>query len=250
MSHGIEAFRNEVLKEHQAAFDYHHEVAGVFESAIGKFRSHPTIVHLVLDMFMLQCYKTHAAVTLLAQHGLMEDTATSARRLLELSVQTAFIGAEQDTSEQERRAGRYIAFMWRCLPRTVKHRLPAAIRNQWTGVARSFGRFVPKKAKTWGPNWREMFSEVGAEKLYHTDYQWLSGIAHGRYEGQVFIYSSEPIRAHTHEPASILLVSSTKYYLYAAEQWNRVFGLVAEDTFRELVDRGIGWRFPKRGVAQ
>ena len=98
---------------------------------------------MVIDTLMLQAFKSYGAVALLAQHGLMEDSATIARRLLELSVQAVYIGAESEDRLRERKAGRYLSFMWRQLPRKIKHRLPAPIRAQWTAIARKYARFVP-----------------------------------------------------------------------------------------------------------
>jgi hypothetical protein len=48
-------------------------------------------------MVLLQGLKSYGAVLLLAQHALMEDCATIARRLMELSVTAVYIGAEADT---------------------------------------------------------------------------------------------------------------------------------------------------------
>jgi hypothetical protein len=47
----------------------------------------------------------HAALALLAQHGLLEDAATLVRRLMEISIQATYIGAEEDQKLRNRRAG-------------------------------------------------------------------------------------------------------------------------------------------------
>ena len=107
----LRAYRAAVWKRHQAWFEHHHRVAQALEIAVQTPRPYPTHVHLVLDMLMLQGLKSHAAVSLLAQHGLMEDTASVARRLMELAVQAAYIGLESDEPERRRRAGCHAAFM-------------------------------------------------------------------------------------------------------------------------------------------
>src|SRR5258708_39038412 len=103
---------------------------------------------MVLDMLMLQAFKAYGAVALLAQHGLMEDSATLARRLMELAVQSVYVGAESEERLRERRAGRYLSFMWRQLPRKIKHRFPPAVRSQWTAIARKHAQLVPRKARS------------------------------------------------------------------------------------------------------
>jgi hypothetical protein len=51
-------------------------------------------------MLLVQAQKSHVAVSLLAQHGFMEDTATLASRLLEVSVQAIYIDAEGDADRR------------------------------------------------------------------------------------------------------------------------------------------------------
>ncbi len=200
----ITAYRKKVLGAHPTAFALHTRIASTLQDATKMARAHPTAVHIVLDMLMIQAGKAHAAVSILAQHGLMEDTATIARRLMELSVQAAYIGAEADGKRREQRAGSYLAFMWRQLRPRIKHRLSLVARREWSAIARRYGRFVNSNAKTWGPNWRDMFREIGNEALYLKDYTFLSGMAHGRPENQFFTFSSSTIRVHSHEFAPML----------------------------------------------
>jgi hypothetical protein len=231
----IKAYRKKVIAAHPAAFALHTEVAGTLQEAIEVPRAHPTDVHIVLDMLMLQAGKAHAAVSILAQHGLMEDTATIARRLMELGVQAVYIGAESEDKERQKRAGTYLAFMWRQLPPRIKHRLPLPIRTVWSKIARRHGRFVSAKAKTWGPRWRDMFREIGSETLYLKDYSFLSAIAHGRPDNQFFTFSRSTIKVHSHEFAPVLLGYSSRYYLVVAEQWNRLFKTLPAEVFDTLV---------------
>jgi hypothetical protein len=233
------------MAAHRGAFDLHTAVAVALEGAVIRPRAHPTIIHIVLDMLMLQGLKSHATVSLLSQHGLMEDTATIARRLLELSVQAVYIGAESEQPEQLRRAGRYLAFLWRQLPGRMKHRLPSSLRAEWTGWARKYGRLVPARAKQWGPTFREIFREVGAEDLYLQDYSFLSAIAHGSSDAQVFQHSVRRVRLHSHDFAPIVLVYASRYYLALAEQWNRMFGLIDTSVFDPLLARATKWLLRK-----
>jgi len=170
-------------------------------------------------MFMIQAGKSHAAISIIAQHGMMEDTATIARRLMELGVQSVYIGAESEEPERRKRAGRYLTFMWRQLKPRIKHRLPLGARREWSSIARRYGRYVRATAKTWGPNWREMFEATGNEALYVKDYSFLSAVAHGRPDNQFFTFSSSTIRVYSHEFAHVLLNYSSRYYLVVAEQW-------------------------------
>lgn len=195
------------------------------------------MVHLVLDMFMIQASKTHAAVSIIAQHGMMEDCATLTRRLMELGVQAVYIGAESDAREQERRAGRYITYLWRQLPRRIKHRLPPPIRHQWTAMARRYAHLVSRKANKWGPSFFEMFRDIGTEKTYRRDYSLLSAIAHGSSDSQVFTYSRTRIRVHSHQFASALLRFASRYYLGVIEQWDARFNALPAGTLADLVKK-------------
>jgi len=242
MTESIKEYRRQVLATYPVEFTIYNDIAGPLEDAIRLPRRHRTLVHLVLDMFMIQGLKSHATVSLLAQHGLMEDAATIARRLLELSVQAVYIGAESVERERLRRAGKYLAYLWRQLTPTLKKRLPPGIRKNWTDWARRYGRFVPLRAKRWGPDFRTMFREVGSEDLYLTDYAFLSSMAHGAADSQVFQYSVRRVRIHRHDFVPILLVYSSRYYMVIAEQWNRVFGMLSDDTFTRLTKRVTEWR--------
>ena len=230
-------YRAKVMAAHRPAFDLFTEVAGALESAITVTRRHPALADMVLDMLMLQAFKAYGAVALLAQHGLMEDSATIARRLLELSVQAVFVSAESEERLRERKAGRYLSFMWRQLPRRIKHRLPPSVRSQWTAIARKYARFVSRKARSWGPNWRDMFREIGADATYKADYSFLSAIAHGSPDNQVFVFSQSRIRIHSDQFVSIVLRYATKYCLMAAEQWNNRFHIIDPKDFARLVKR-------------
>jgi hypothetical protein len=248
MTDPIRKYRNRVLAAYPTEFAIWTDVAGTLEHAVQVPRNHPTLVHLVLDMFMIQGLKSHGTVALLAQHGLMEDAATIARRLLELSVQAVYIGAESDERVRVRRAGMYLAFLWRQLTPVFKRRLPPGVRKDWTAWARRYGRYIRRRARRWGPDFREMFTQVGSEELYLTDYAFLSSMAHGAADSQVFQYSVERIRIHRHDFVPVVLIYSSRYYLAIAEQWNRAYSLLPDGEFARLTSGVVKWR-RKKGAA-
>lgn len=239
MSRDVDRYRARVQARHGDAFALFRLVSGTVERAILTPRAYHDLPGIVLDMFMTQAHKAYASVSILSQHGLMEDSATIARRLMELGVQAIYVGMETDDRVRRRKAGRYLAFMWRQLPRHLKERLPPEVRSQWTGIGRGYGRFVKKSAKTWGPNWRDMFSEIGALDAYESDYGFLAGIAHGRADHQVFVYSANNVRLHDDRFVSVLLAYATKYYLLVVDAWNREVELIEPATMDELRDRAV-----------
>lgn len=173
MTDQLSEYRKRVLRTHRKAVDSHAEVLGTVEAAMMTPRAHSTVDRLVLDMLLLQGLKSDGAVLLLAQHGLMEDTATIARRLMELSVTAVYIGAEPDTTERRQGAGMYLSFMWRQVPGNIRKRLPSRSRRRWSTIARRYDQFVSDKARQWGPKWFDMFKEIGAEDLYRKDYSFF-----------------------------------------------------------------------------
>ena len=242
MTDDIDLFRQQVIEAHRPAFELHSKIAATFEAAIGNSRRHPQLVDLVLDMLMLQAHKSYGAVALLGQHGLLEDTATISRRMMELGVQAVYIGAQSDRQLGERRAGMYLAFMWRNIAPRHRDRLPLGIRNQWADIAKQYGEFVSENARAWGPNWRDMFTAIGAEDLYLEDYSLLSGFAHGSPEHQIFAFSEPTIRLHRHDFVSILIAYSSRYYLMVAEPWNARFNLAAPARINELRSAVLAFR--------
>src|SRR5260370_13474601 len=87
----IAAFRKRVLAAHASAFELHTAVIGVFEDALLKERQGTGRYSIAIDMLMYQAFKSDGTVSLLAQHGLLEDAATIARRLMELAVQALYL---------------------------------------------------------------------------------------------------------------------------------------------------------------
>lgn len=242
----IQAYTDQVKARHRDAFDLWLAAASLYRTAQETARPRPTDLHIVLDMLLLQASNAHTALGLLAQHGLQEDGATLARRLMEISIQTTYIAADEDARVRAQRAGKYLAYLWRRLPRRVKHRLPPSLRAEWSRTCRRFGRLVPEKAKRWGPNMRTMFRECHAEDLYLTDYSFLSEIAHGSPEEQILRFSASQIRAHDHQHVSPLLVYGSKYLAIVGEHWNGVFGILPASDVDALRDKLAAWRRPGR----
>ena len=75
------SFRKRVLAAHAPAFKLHTAVIGEFEDALLKRRQRTGRCSIAVDMLMYQAIKSASAVSLLAQHGLLEDAAAIARRL-------------------------------------------------------------------------------------------------------------------------------------------------------------------------
>ena len=238
----VRSYRATVRGAHAEAFAIHADVAVTLEDAFLAPRGHPDEVSVVLDMLMVQGYKAHLSVCLLSEHGMIEDAATIARRLLELSVQAVYIAADDNPKVHQRRAGSYLAFLWRKFPRRFRQNFPAQAKARWSGYARQYGRFVKKNKKSWGPNWKQMFIDIGAEKLYNTDYALLSSSAHGSPDEQVLTFSATTVKVHAHHHVSALLVVASKYYLTIAEQWNNRFNLVEPANLNRMIQTVVKWR--------
>lgn len=240
----VTSFRKRVLAAHAPAFKLHTAVIGEFEDALLKERHHNGRCSIALDMLMYQGIKSDSAVSLLAQHGLLEDAAAIARRLMELAVQALYIWADGNTTVQEQRASRYLAHMWRQLPDRGRARLPAEIRAQWEAIDGEVGDSLPATATRWGPRWKEMFAEVGAAEMYEDDYSLLSSITHGSPDDLVIHFSLTRIRVHRHEHAWVLLWYATKYFLIVAGMWNNVFAIISDAKVQELLGRVHSWKRP------
>ena len=236
-----EEYAGEVVRRHHAAFELWRSTSALYSAGIRSPRSSSPVHHLVLDMLMRQGVNAHCAVGMIAKQGLVEDAATLARRLLELSVQGVYIGGESDPKMQQRKAGMYIAFLWRNLPKKAKKQLPESIRETWSSLARLYGRFVPSSQKRWGPNWYEMFEDCGIVDLYRSDYSFLSQIAHGSSEEQVVRYSMEAVAMRDHRYVPVLVVYASKYLAVLGEMWNSQFSLIDDTDIEYLRKDLLAW---------
>jgi hypothetical protein len=246
--HRLQAFKEKVRRAHAVAFQLHLDTGELVEAALLTAHDYPNEIALVLDMLLLQGYKAHMSVMLLCDHALVEDAATITRRLLELSVQAAYITAPSSEPERQRRAGRYLAFIWRRFPPRFRSKLPRPVRVEWSRIARRYGRWVPRKAKRWGPDFRKMFEEVGQPKTYDTDYAFLSSISHGRPEEQVIAYSQPSIRVTPHHHVSTILVFASRYHFALAGHWDGYYGLLDERGARRIHRRLLRWQ-PREAAA-
>ena len=238
----VRTFITTVREAHAPAFALHSETAILLEHALGTPHPHRDELGLTLDMLLVQAYKAHTSVMRLAELGLVEDGATITRRLLELSIQAAYITDPPDEKGRLRRAGTYLAFMWRKFPRRFREAFPVTLKTHWSRIARSYGRFVRARAKTWGPNWKEMFEQTGHLRTYTSDYTFLSAIAHGRPDEQILTFSAPTIRITPHHHVSGLLIFASRYYLGLGMIWNTVHGLIPEPTVEDLSKRLRAWR--------
>ena len=175
----------------------------VFEDALLKERRGTGRFSIAIDMLMYQAFKSDGTVSLLAQHGLLEDTATITRRLMELAVQALYLAADGNTAIQEERASRYLAHMWRQLPDRALAQMPPEVKTQWRNIDAEVGDSLTATATRWGPRWKGMFAEVGASEMYEQDYSLLSSMAHGSPDELVIHFSLTRIKMHRHEHAEL-----------------------------------------------
>jgi hypothetical protein len=240
----IRTFRKRVLAAHASAFRLHTEVLGLFEDALLRERNATSRFSVATDMLMYQALKSDGTVSLLAQHGLLEDAATIARRLMELAVQSLYLWADGDTTLQEQRANRYLAHMWRQLPPRALDQMPEEIKTQWRAIDADVGDSLPANAKRWGPRWDRMFAEVGASEMYREDYSLLSNMAHGSPDDLVIRFSLTRIRVHRHEHAWVVLWYATKYFVIVAGMWNNAFAVIPDAQVKAVLDRVHTWKRP------
>jgi len=233
-----------VLAAHATAFELHTAVLGAFEDALVKERQGTGRFSVAIDMLMYQAFKSDGTVSLLAQHGLLEDAATIARRLMELAVQALYLWADGDTTLQEQRASRYLAHMWRQLPARALAQMPQEIQAQWRAIDAEVGASPPATATRWGPKWKDMFAAVGASEMYEEDYSLLSSMAHGSPDDLVVHFSLTRIRMHRHEHAWVLLWYATKYFMIVGGMWNNAFAIMPDVKVQALLDRVHSWQRP------
>jgi hypothetical protein len=241
---GIDSFRQRVIEAHKDAFAIHTEVIEVFESAFLRPRTRDTSLRVALELLMYQAVKSDGAVSLLAQHGLMEDTATIARRLMELAVQATYIWADGDAELQVERSSRYVAFLWRNLPPQATARMPDHIKEHWKSIDEVVGEALKPAARQWGPKWNDMFAAVGMSELYVEDYSFLSSTAHGSHQDLIFHFSLAKTKVQRHDGAWVLLWYASKYFLIVAGMWNNVVEEIPDDVVAKTIERVATWKKP------
>ena len=240
----INQFRARVLVAHRTAFDLHTELLDKFETALLTERELSTPVSIALDMLMYQAVKASGALSLLSQHALLEDAATINRRLMELAITAAYIYGDGSETVQASRAARYLVHMWRQLPEKALTHIPETAQTEWRTLDARVGDSLPPTAKRWGPLWKEMFTDVGAEDLYQEDYTYLSAMAHGSPDDLIVLFSHQTIKVHRHDHAGILLIYGSKYFMIVATTWNRLFRIVPDDDVDQLTAKVSSWKRP------
>jgi hypothetical protein len=224
------------IRTHYAAdFAHHERVTQKLRPVVLHTRQVHTPVETALDFMLIQAYKAHEAVAVLLENGLAEDGATVTRRLLEIGVQAIYIGADSEAEERERRAGRYLAYLWREMPQPAKEHLKGPVADHWAGIAAKYGAEIPAKATRWGPSFAVMFRYAEREDTYKEDYSLLSRIAHGSPEEFIMQYSAEKVRLRfsLHTPSLIRVAS--RYYAGTVSVWNRHFGALNDDEMADLM---------------
>ena len=109
-------FRSRVRAAHRPAFDLFGRVVDLVEPAVAHRRFLSGEVERALDMLMLQGYKAHCSLYVLAVRAHIEDAATIVRRLLELAIQTIYIASQSPQMRfASERVGTWPAY-GRCAP--------------------------------------------------------------------------------------------------------------------------------------
>jgi hypothetical protein len=238
----VRKFITTVRGAHPAAFALHSRTAVLVEEGLVSEHPHGNELGLTLDMLLVQGYKAHLSVMRLCELALVEDAATITRRLLELSIQAAYITHPTDEKLKLRRAGQYLAFMWRKFPRRFRAGFPGKLKAQWSNIARSYGRFVPQRARSWGPNWRDMFEQTGNLANYTSDYAFLSAIAHGRPDEQIIAFAASKVKITPHHHVSGLLIFASRYYLGLGILWHLHHHQLDERKAGELLEDLSSWK--------
>jgi hypothetical protein len=237
-------FTQRVRAFHEAAFDQYDLILRRAEDAILAERDLAGPVRMALDMLMYQAVKSGQALSLLAEHALLEDAATVCRRLMELGVTATYIYADGDATTQAAHAARYLVHMWRQLPADAMDHIPNAAKTEWQALDSSVGDSLSPAARRWGPLWKDMFDEVGAEDLYSQDYSYLSARAHGSAEDLIVLFSHQTIKIHRHDHAWILLKFGSRYLMIALAMWNNIFQIVPDSEIESLRRAVVDWQDP------
>ena len=232
-----EEFRAAIRAKYPEAFSLYYDVATITEEAIQKPRRLVDEVAWASDMLMVQAYKAHASVYLLAVRAQVQDPATITRRILEIAVQTIYITGDSDREICKERAGRYLAYLWDLIPTEWRTKMMPAERTVWESYYRAHQHQLSKKRKSWGPDFRSMFETIGSQSTYEEDYSLLSGIAHGTPPSLVQDYAQPVVGLRSDIFVPVMLVFASRYYLAVVGQWNNLFSLVSLGKLEELVDR-------------
>jgi len=235
-----QAFRASIRAKYPEAFRFFGKVAVELEGAVESPRGLVGELALAIDMLMGQAYKAHLSVYFLAEVAHVEDAATITRRLLELAVQSVYIGADDVEAVRLARAGRYIAHMWDRLDAGVKAKFSAQATAPWRSVHDQYSHLLSPKRKRWGPGFKDMFEAIGHPDTYREDYSLLSEIAHGSPDDLIIHYSSQSVHLRPDAHVPTVLAYASRYYLIVAEQWNKIFHGLDEAMMTQLYEKAQG----------
>jgi hypothetical protein len=231
-----QAFRASIRAKYPDAFEFSGQVAVELEQAVETPRGLVGELALAIDMLMGQGYKAHLSVYFLAEVAHVEDAATITRRVLELAIQAVYIGGDDQEAVRPERAGRYIAHMWERLDSSVKAKFSDQAAAPWQSVYDQYSHLLSPKRKRWGPNFKQMFDEIGHPDTYRKDYSLLSEIAHGSPDDLIIHYSAPTVHLRPDVHVPTVLNYASRYYLIIAEQWNRIFHGIDDKVLTRLYD--------------
>lgn len=249
MTKTAEDYRQRVRDAHPAEFALHGEVMQLFEEALTRERAREGVERLAIDMLMHQGFKTHVSVRIVCEHGFMEDAATLTRRLFELTLQALYIRHPGTEDERRKRAGRYLAFLWRQVHPHWRAQLPQPVREEWETIAVPYDSLLPAKARDWSDkDRRKMCHEVkggGAEgdDLYD-DYRFLSALAHGSSEKLLVDFSRTHLHTHEVKYAGVLMVYASRYQMSIGQEWQKLFGAADSERIGEVGRQLNDWQRP------
>jgi len=230
----LEKYREKIRLYWRNEFALHRRAVDLIEPALIKTRKQENQLGLVLDMLFIQVYKSHISVGTLAELGHMEDAATIARRLLEMSVLAGYITEPVKPGQRVERADRYLANLWQELAPEGRAVLPTDVQVFWESVARR----APRGAQ---PSFQKMFAEIGKHETYQKDYRLLTQIAHGSSPDQLIEFARETIPMRPGWHLGALLVFATKYALATAILWNEISPLIDETRLGHLINDLAKW---------
>ncbi len=228
-------FRREVRAAAQEAFSLHGEIARTLADEAVRPRHLPHERAEAIEMIMQQGWQAHASVAVLLERLFFKDAIVITRRLLELSIQAAYILAPATIEEQSDRARRFLARLWFQTPERLRQALLSEHEiSRWESCCEDWRRNWPANPRKWWPRFYDMFDELGLETTYETDKRYLSSASHGLPWLALGEYASTEASSYRYEPLALSLHWSNSYYIAIAFWWNQVFGCLDDDILWNL----------------
>jgi hypothetical protein len=229
-----DAFRAARRSKYAALFELYRAASDLLEQAVSTSRSLTDHHARVQDMLFLQGFKAFESIGILCEYALVEDAATSARRLLEIAVLATDIAAEGNIGLRTERAESYIARLWHDAMPEIRQAIPpeerAAYEAIYSRVASHWKNGKPPKETIF-----DRFQRIGAVDLYRKDYSFLSEIAHGKPPMLVPTYANALISVHDDSLIPAVLKATLRFAVASAKIWNSVFGLADASELDRLV---------------